>query len=147
MEWFLRVTGGILIAAVSGWLTWRHTNMCRVRVLVAVRGQVATVPIDPLEELIFEVTMTNTGNKLVNLKHCLFIMDGEPRQVVIDRSRFVTLPKDLPKKLDVAEEWQVAYPAESFRGYDVTGVQVEDYLGHRWYAPASNVRRAVADLK
>ena len=147
MDWLLTVLGGILIAVVSGWLTWRWTNLRRLRVSVAAKGVVANIPLEPIEQHILEVTITNTGNKLVNIKQCYFTIDGEGKQVAVDRTRLVTMQEGLPRKLDAAEQCVICYPAVAFQGRRLTGVAVEDHLGKRWYASTHNVRRAEADLR
>ncbi len=147
MDWILTVLGGVLIAVVSSWLTWRRTNIRRLRVSVATKGVVATFPIDPREQHILQVTITNTGSKLVNIKQCYFTIDGEGKQIVVDRTRLVTMQEGLPRKLDSAEQCDIGYPAAAFQGRRLTGVVVEDYLGKRWYASSRSVKKAVADLR
>ena len=147
MDWLFTILAGILIAVVSSWITWRWKTLRRLTVFVAVKGVVANVPLEPIEETILEVTITNTGNKLVNIKQCYFTIDGEGKQVAVDRTRLLTMREGLPRKLDAAEQCVIGYPAVAFQGQRLTGVSVEDYLGKRWYASSRNVKRAVADMR
>lgn len=146
MDWVLTVLAGLVIAVVSGGVGWRLRNLSRLRVSVESRALVASFPIDPREEHTLEVTMTNTGNKVVNIEQCYFTMDGEGMTVEVARERLATMKEGLPRKLDPGEQCVIRYPAVAFQGKRLTRVAVGDYLGKRWYAPSRDVKRAEANL-
>lgn len=146
MNWLLSVCAGIVIAVVSGWLTWRWSNRCQLRVSVAARGAVASFQIEPCEEHILQVTITNTGNKLVNIRECIFTIDGEPKAIVVKRNGLRTMSEGLPRKLDTAEQCVIGYPAVHFQKKRLTGVTVEDHLGNRWHASSRDVLKAETDM-
>lgn len=134
MEWIAliklvgTIVGGILIAVISSWITWRRTNKARIKVSVDKRQTIANIPITQAEKHTIQITIKNTGNKLVRIEQCLFMIDGELKQIVVDRSRYnTTLRQDLPEKLDVAEKKYVNYPASAIKG-KVTDVLIEDSL-------------------
>lgn len=147
MEWILGVTGCIVAGFVGNWLFWQWKNVRKLRVSVATRGVVACVPLHPSEEHVLQVTITNVGNKVVNLKQCYFTVDGETVHIAVLRDRLITMREGLPRTLAPDDQCTIGFPANAFYGRRLTRVMIEDHLGNRWYARGRSVRGAALDLE
>ncbi len=147
MKWILGIIGGIVVGFGGNWLFWHWKNLRRLSVSIETKGVMANVRLHPSEQHIIEVTITNVGNKSVNVKECWFTIDGERKHIVVDRSRLVTMHESLPTRLEPDEQCVIGYPAQAFYGKRLSRVTVEDYLGNSWRATARSVRKASAELE
>lgn len=147
MDRILELAVAIGLAFVGSWLFWQWKNLRKLKVSIETRGVVASIPIQPCEEHIIQVTITNVGRKAVNVKQCWFTVDGQRQHIVVDRRRLLTMPEDLPTKLEPDEQCVIGYPAHGLYGHRLSCVIVEDFLGNRWRATGGGVRRASAELE
>lgn len=147
MEWILSVIGGIVVCFGGSWLFWHWRNVRKLSVSIETKGVMANIPLHPSEEHIVEVTITNVGNKSVNVKECWFIVDGERKHIAVDRSRLLTMQESLPTRLEPDEQWIVGYPAEAFYGRQLSRVTVEDHIGNSWRAASRGVKKVSAELR
>lgn len=135
MDMLKYILGGLIIASVNIYI-WYWANKKKLRVEAGFITQIAVgmASLEPEEETLVSVTVTNVGRKPINIDKCVFVLDHNPVQVFVLRSRYATLHNDFPRLLHPDEQYSVGYPAMHFFGKGLSDIWVVDFVGKRWQA-------------